>query len=105
MLAEGLSKSDGITQEAMQRGIDCLSRFSQKITQIPKTNMRIVGTNTLRAAVNAREFVKILEQMLEVEIEIVSGIEEARLIFLGVNHSWSSLDARDKHLVIDIGGG
>ncbi len=105
MLAEGLSKASGITNEAMQRGIDCIHRFSEKLNVIPKKNIRIVGTNTLRAAVNSRRFVEKLENILQVEIEIVSGMEEARLVYLGVNHSWSSIEPHEKKLVIDIGGG
>ena len=106
MLAEGLNKTDGIHPDAMQRGLDCIARFAQRIENIPKDNIRIVGTNTLRAAKNAAEYVDEIEKILGVNrIDIVSGIEEARLIFLGVNHSWSSLDQLTNNLVIDIGGG
>ncbi|TQV72168.1 Ppx/GppA family phosphatase [Aliikangiella marina] len=106
MLAEGLDKTHGIHPDAMQRGLDCIARFAQRIEAIPKDNIRIVGTNTLRAAINAQEYVDEIEKVLGVNrIDIVSGIEEARLIFLGVNHSWSGLDQFTKNLVIDIGGG
>ena len=106
MLAEGLSKQDGIHPDAMQRGLECIGRFAQRIENIPKENVRIVGTNTLRAAINADAYVDEIEKVLKVnQIDIVSGIEEARLIYLGVNHSWSGLDSVTKNLVIDIGGG
>jgi len=106
MLAEGLSKIHGIHPDAMKRGLECIARFAQRIENIPKDNIRIVGTNTLRAAVNAAEYVDAIEDILKVNhIDIVSGIEEARLIYLGVNHSWSGLDKVTKNLVIDIGGG
>ncbi|MET1255310.1 Ppx/GppA phosphatase family protein [Aliikangiella maris] len=106
MLAEGLTKENGIAPQAMQRGLDCIERFSQRIVEIPPQNIRIVGTNTLRAAKNANQYVEQLESILDkVEIDIVSGIEEARLIYLGVNHSWSSLNQLTSNLVIDIGGG
>lgn len=106
MLAEGLDKTKGIHPDAQKRGLECIARFAQRIENIPKNNIRIVGTNTLRAAINAQEYVDEIEKILGVnQIDIVSGIEEARLIFLGVNHSWSGLDRFTKNLVIDIGGG
>lgn len=106
MLAEGLSKQEGIHPDAMARGLECIKRYAQRIENIPKENIRIIGTNTLRAAKNATEYKAQLEKILNgIEIEIVSGIEEARLIFLGVNHWWSGLSQFTKNLVIDIGGG
>ena len=106
MLAEGLSKIDGIHPDAMQRGLECIDRFAQRLASIPRQNIRIVGTNTLRAAKNADDYVVQLEKRLGgIPIDIVSGIEEARLIYLGVNHSWSSITQHTKNLVTDIGGG
>jgi len=106
MLAEGLSKERGITEKAQLRGLECISRFAQRLQSIPKENIRIVGTNTLRAAINATAFVNQLEDELGgIPIEIISGIEEARLIYLGVSHTWSSLTQQTNHLVMDIGGG
>lgn len=106
MLADGLSKQTGISEQAKARGLECLERFAQRLESIPTENVRIVGTNTLRAASNSREYIKALEQTLNhIPIDIISGIEEARLIFLGVNHTWSSIRTDSKQLVIDIGGG
>ncbi|TQV88857.1 Ppx/GppA phosphatase family protein [Aliikangiella coralliicola] len=106
MLAEGLTKKQGIHPQAMQRGLECIARFAQRIENIPPENVRIIGTNTLRAASNAKQFVNQLEKVLKNNsINIVSGIEEARLIYLGVNHSWSNLNQNTKNLVVDIGGG
>ncbi len=106
MLAEGMTKAEGMTAEAMQRGRECAERFAQRIESIPKENIRIVGTNTLRAAKNADGYVQELENIFgRVSIDIISGIEEARLIYLGVNHSWSSITKDTKNLVADIGGG
>lgn len=106
MLAEGLTKQHGIATDAMQRGLDCLDRFSQRLENIPEENIRIVGTNTLRAAVNSDSYLSQLESILNgIRIDIVSGIEEARLIYLGVNHCWSSLNNQKLNLVVDIGGG
>jgi len=106
MLAEGLSKEKGITPEAQRRGLECIDRFAQRLQSIPKENIRIVGTNTLRAAVNSKAFVNQLEERLgRIPIEVISGIEEARLIYLGVSHTWSSLSQQTNYLVMDIGGG
>jgi len=106
MLADGLTKQQGIAADAMKRGIDCLTRYSQRLENISKDNIRIVGTNTLRAAVNSDRYVSQLENILQgIRIDIVSGIEEARLIYLGVNHSWSSSNNQKLNLVVDIGGG
>jgi exopolyphosphatase/guanosine-5'-triphosphate,3'-diphosphate pyrophosphatase len=65
--------------------------------------LRIVGTNTLRQARNSAEFITRAEQVLGHRVEIVSGQEEARLIYLGVAHSVG--DVTGQRLVIDIGGG
>ena len=86
----------------MQRGIECLHRFAQHITEVQPSRLRIVATNALRKAVNAAEFIQYANEILPKPIEIISGREEARLIYLGVSHSNASTD---KRLVIDIGGG
>lgn len=105
-LAEKLDKKKGIHPDAMQRGLECASRFAQRIEHIPKKNVRIVGTNTLRAAVNADSYVEQLEAIFkDHNIDVVSGIEEARLIYLGVSHCWSAMQMQHTKLVIDIGGG
>jgi exopolyphosphatase/guanosine-5'-triphosphate,3'-diphosphate pyrophosphatase len=73
------------------------------LRHIPPARLRIVGTNTLRQARNSAEFVARAEQLLGHRVEIVSGQEEARLIYLGVAHSVG--DVAGQRLVIDIGGG
>lgn len=101
-LAAGLDENNILSQEAMERGLDCLHRFSQLITEVNPARLRIVATNALRKAVNAQEFIKQANRLLPKPIEIISGREEARLIYLGVSHSNASTDMR---LVLDIGGG
>ena len=103
-LARGLV--DGkLTADAMQRGWDCLERFAQRLrlTEMPEDGLRVVGTNTLRAARNAKDFIQRAEQILGYPVNVIPGVEEARLIYLGVSHSLA--DDRGKRLVIDIGGG
>jgi exopolyphosphatase/guanosine-5'-triphosphate,3'-diphosphate pyrophosphatase len=65
--------------------------------------VRVVGTNTLRRAHNAEAFLARAEEALGHPVEVISGIEEARLIYLGVSHHTDAADGAN--LVIDIGGG
>ncbi len=102
-LAEGLDKNGQIHSAAAIRGLDCLSRFAQRLQTIPQGHLRVVGTNTLRRAKNADDWIEQAEALLKHPIEIISGREEARLIYLGVAHT--SADEGGKRLVIDIGGG
>jgi exopolyphosphatase/guanosine-5'-triphosphate,3'-diphosphate pyrophosphatase len=102
-LAAGLDKHGHIHPQAAARGLDCLSRFAQRLQSIPQGHLRVVGTNTLRRAKNAEDWIEQAEALLKHPIEIISGREEARLIYLGVAHT--SADEGGKRLVIDIGGG
>ncbi len=102
-LGMGLDRDNCLDEAALQRAMECLSRFAQRITGIPRGNVRVVGTNTLRMARNARQFIQRAEAVLGHDIDIVAGREEARLIYLGVAHSLANHDGR--RLVVDIGGG
>lgn len=102
-LADGLDKGNCIQPHTQQRAQECLKRFSQRLIDIPRENIRAVGTNAFRKADNALEFQTCAEQSLGLPIEIVSGIEEARLIYLGVSQTVES--DNNRMLVIDIGGG
>jgi len=102
-LGAGLDKDRIIDAPTQQRAVDCLSRFGERLRGIPAGNIRAVGTNTLRKARNSAALIKAFEQALGHPIQIVSGIEEARLIYLGVAHSIATDDSR--RLVMDIGGG
>jgi exopolyphosphatase/guanosine-5'-triphosphate,3'-diphosphate pyrophosphatase len=102
-LAAGLDGRNRLSPASQQRALDCLARFGQRLRHIPPARLRIVGTNTLRQARNSAEFVARAEQLLGHRVEIVSGQEEARLIYLGVAHSVG--DVAGQRLVIDIGGG
>lgn len=102
-LAAGLNEHNQISPEVAQRALDCLSRFGERIKDVPAEGVRIVGTNTLRKAGNSGDFIQQAEARLGHPIEIISGIEEARLIYLGVAHGISLHSGQ--RLVIDIGGG
>lgn len=102
-LAAGFDKDGNLTEEAQQRALDCLSRFAPFLTGINPDNIRIVGTNALRAARNTRSFLNRAEKVLGHPLEIISGREEARLIYVGAAHSLAAPQGR--RLVADIGGG
>lgn len=102
-LAAGLDDKRRIDAAAQERAIACLSRFGERLRGVPPGNIRAVGTNTLRKARDSARFIARLEEALGHSIEIISGIEEARLIYLGVAQSVASDNRR--RLVMDIGGG
>ena len=102
-LAAGIDDARQLSEEAMQRGLDCLKRFAQLINGLPLGAVRIVGTNALREARNRGEFIRRAEGILGHPVEVISGREEARLIYLGVSHTLA--DTPGKRLVADIGGG
>ena len=102
-LGAGLDENKNLSEEAQQRALECLERFGQRLKNLNPDNVKIVGTNTLRSAKNSSAFLSKAQKLLGHSIEIISGIEEARLIYLGVSHSLAEDGKR--RLVIDIGGG
>ena len=102
-LAAGLTADKSLDDAAQTRAIVCLKRFGERLRGLPPGAVRAVGTNTLRVAKNAGEFVPRFEAALGFPIEVVAGREEARLIYLGVAHSLPS--SPETRLVVDIGGG
>ena len=101
-LAAGLDADGNLNEAAQERGLACLSRFAQQLHGVEPKRMRIVATNALRVAKNARDFVRKAEAILNHPIEIIAGREEARLIYVGVSQTLAS---DGKRLVVDIGGG
>ncbi len=102
-MGSGLDKDKNIKAETWERAIACLSQFEQRLRGIPREQIRIVGTNTLRRANNSSAFNKEVRELLKKDIEIISGREEARLIYSAVAHGLPNPET--KRLVIDIGGG
>ncbi|MFM2640974.1 guanosine-5'-triphosphate,3'-diphosphate diphosphatase [Vibrio chagasii] len=100
-LAAGLDENNALSTEAMQRGWDCLSLFAERLQDIPKENIRIVGTATLRTATNVDTFLEKANQILGYDINVISGEEEAATIYKGVAHTSGGSGRR---LVVDIGG-
>lgn len=101
-LASGLDENQVLDEEAIQRGLDCLAMFAERVQGFEPENVRIAATHTLRQAVNTAEFLARAEEILPYPIEVIPGTEEARLIYLGVAHTQPQSDSM---LVIDIGGG
>ena len=102
-LAEGLDHDNNLDPEVAKRALDSVERFGQRLRDIPAENVSAVGTNTLRKAQQAEQFLLDAEEKLGHTIEIISGIEEARLIYQGVAHSLEP--DQQRKLVVDIGGG
>jgi exopolyphosphatase/guanosine-5'-triphosphate,3'-diphosphate pyrophosphatase len=102
-LAGGLDENRRITNDAADIALQCLEKFGQRIKTIPASNIRAVGTNTLRQARNGMEFLTKANAALGHNIEIISGREEARLVYLGVANT--IFNDTSKRLVVDIGGG
>jgi len=102
-LGAGLDKKNRLDNETQERALACLERFGQRLHGLPPQRIRAAGTNTLRIARNASDFLTRAEQALGHSIEIIAGTEEARLIYLGVAHSTGADEKR--RFVMDIGGG
>ena len=101
-LAAGLDKDGRLSKKYKKRAYKSLMLFRQRLQTVPTKNIRIVGTATLRKMKKGQKFVKTASKILGHEVEIISGYEEARLVYLGVAHSLQ--DDSSKRLVIDIGG-
>jgi len=102
-LAAGLGEDKRLDQAAQQRALSCLHKFGERLRGLPREAVRAVGTNSLRVARNAPEFLQQAEAALGFPIEVIAGREEARLIYLGVAQGLPQTDER--RMVMDIGGG
>lgn len=100
-IARGM-QSGTIAADAQERALQCLKRFAERLRGIPAAQVRAVGTKSLRSAKNARGFLRDAEQALGHPIAIISGFEEARLVYKGLAHCVAN--DNNRRLVIDIGG-
>ncbi|MFM7801315.1 MAG: exopolyphosphatase [Limnohabitans sp.] len=98
----GLDQERNLSQASMEKGWECLARFAEKLSGFDKSQVRAVATQTLREAKNAKLFLDKAHQILGFPIEVVSGREEARLIYQGVARLLPL--SNERRLVIDIGG-
>lgn len=97
-----LDAQQQITPAAFRQGIECLTRFSERLRGLDRQQVRVVATQTLREAKNRQSFIEAAQAVLGFPIEVISGREEARLIFSGCTHLLPQSDVA--RLVIDIGG-
>jgi len=102
-LGAGLDERGRIRPDAEERALACLGRFAERLAALEAGQVRAVGTNTLRRARQSRGFLRRAGAALGHPIEVISGVEEARLIYLGAAHSLPAQPGR--RLVVDIGGG
>jgi len=106
-LGGGLTSEKRIDRVTQARALEALERFGERLRGLPRHAVRAVGTNALRVAKNAPQFLRDARAALGFPIEVIAGREEARLIYLGVAHSTPPAPQRApyKRLVVDIGGG
>ena len=102
-LGAGLGEKKRLDEDSQQRALACLARFGERVRGMPRGSVRAVGTSALRVAHNSTSFLQKAGDVLGHGIEIISGQEEARLIYLGVAHDLA--EGSHRRLVVDIGGG
>jgi exopolyphosphatase/guanosine-5'-triphosphate,3'-diphosphate pyrophosphatase len=103
-LGAGLDANGMLTEDAAQRGLACLRRFAARLAGFEPAQVRAVATQTLREARNRNAFLLRAQEALGFPIEVISGREEARLIYAGVNHLQPQSKGEGTRLVVDIGG-
>jgi len=102
-LGAGLTRDKKIDRATQLRALEALARFGERLRGFDQDAVRAVGTNTLRVAKNAPQFLAEAREALGFPIEVIFGREEARLIYLGVSHSLPP--SQHRRLVVDVGGG
>jgi exopolyphosphatase/guanosine-5'-triphosphate,3'-diphosphate pyrophosphatase len=102
-LAAGLQADGSLDAAHRKAALQCLARFGQRLASIPAERVRAVATHTVRQLRAPLAFLRQAERALGHAIEVVSGREEARLIWQGVVHTLPR--SRERRLVVDIGGG
>ena len=102
-IGAGIDARGYLTADARRAALGCLARFAERLAGFKPSCVRAVATNAFRVACNARTFLADAERTLGFPIDVISGHEEARLIYLGVAHVLPS--SPNPRLVVDIGGG
>lgn len=102
-LAAGIGEDGRLDKDVAARALACLERFGQRLSDVHADGVRAVGTSALRVARRTQSFLERAREALGHPIEVVSGREEARLIYSGVAHTLP--DDPGRRLVVDIGGG
>ncbi len=101
-LAEGLDENRILSDKAIKRGVDCLALFANRLQGFDVNNVKVIGTYTLRRALNNDEFIQQAQKVFPYPITIISGREEAKLIYSGASHTQPE---KGRKFIVDIGGG
>lgn len=101
-LAAGLNNKKKLSQEAIDRALAVLKQFSETLKNFNTDQIKVVATYTLRSATNIDYFLEQAAEVFPYPIDVISGQEEARLIYQGVAHN---VHHDDNRLIVDIGGG
>ncbi|GLS82950.1 Ppx/GppA phosphatase family protein [Paraferrimonas haliotis] len=101
-LAQGIDEHGNLSEDAIERGLQCLAQFADKLSQLNVSEVRAVATFALRQAPNRAQFLTPANRLLPTPVEVVAGVEEARLIYQGVR---LEQPITNNSLIIDIGGG
>jgi exopolyphosphatase/guanosine-5'-triphosphate,3'-diphosphate pyrophosphatase len=101
-LAAGLDESNKLSKKSIETALETLARMNERLRGMPVEQVRAVGTQTLRLARNVNDFLMEAQNTLGYPIEVISGREEARLVFEGCMHTLPPSNLR--RLVVDIGG-
>lgn len=101
-LGQGVDKTRRLAPEAIDRTLDCLSRYAEEIRAAAPAELLVVGTSAMRDAEGGASFRERAAAILGVMPRVASGDEEAELTFLG---ALSGIDATGDVLVFDVGGG
>src|SRR3954452_25223461 len=106
-LGGGLTAEKRIDRATQAAALEALAKFAERLRGFPRQAVRVVGTNALRVAKNSSAFLREARGVLGFPIEVISGREEARLIYLGVSHSIPAAVGSkiERRLVVDVGGG
>lgn len=102
-LGQQVAATGQLNAAAVQRGLHCLADFRDALKRHPAERLRAVGTQALRQAGNSQTFLGEAQKLLGVPVDIISGEEEARLIYLGLACSLPT--SPRPRLILDIGGG
>lgn len=101
-IGHGAGEMKELSPEAMDRGIDCLTRMQQVAASL-NADIVAVATSAIREAKNKGEFIRRAKRESSIEIQVISGVEEARLIHLGALHAVGQPEST--MFLCDIGGG
>jgi len=102
-LGGGLTSEKRIDRATQAQALEALAKFAERLRGFARQRVRAVGTNALRVAKNASQFLREARAVLGFPIEVISGREEARLVYVGVAHALPV--SAQRRLVVDIGGG